>query len=150
MSRLGLQTNRISLESCFRILELPMPQLQLDFSSNIIEKNNFSNLFRECHSLLEKMLPTDINNCKSRAIECKDFYLGDGNEANAFVHLLLKIMPGRSMDVLENIGEMLQEILKNHFSHSLKKLNLQITLEIMELEKTYFKLSSQGIRSIKN
>ncbi|MEO8400318.1 MAG: hypothetical protein ABI597_00805 [Gammaproteobacteria bacterium] len=46
-----------------------MPQLILEFSSNIVEKNNFDNLFKGCHSILEKILPTDIESCKSRTIE---------------------------------------------------------------------------------
>ena len=112
-----------------------MPQLRLEFSPNIIEKNNMANLFQECHSILEKMLPTDINTCKSRAIECETFYVGDGNSNNAFVHVSLKVMPGRDEDVLKNVGETMMGLLQQHFSNSLQKLRLQITLEIMELEK---------------
>lgn len=68
-----------------------MPQLILEFSSNILEKNN------------------------------------------AFVHISLKVMPGRSFDTLKNIGENMIELLKKYFSDSLEKLNLQITLEIIAL-----------------
>lgn len=119
-----------------------MPQLTLEFSSNIIEKNNLSSLFQECHSILEKILPTDINSCKSRSIECHNYYIGNGEPNNAFIHISLKIMPGRSFDTLKNTGDNMMAILKNYFSTSLKKLNLQITLEIMELQKTYFKITS--------
>jgi len=81
-----------------------MPQLILEFSSNILEKNNLVTLFQECHSILEKKLPTDIDSCKSRAIECHDYYIGNGEPNNAFVHISLKIMPGRSLDTLKKCG----------------------------------------------
>lgn len=119
-----------------------MPQLRLEFSSNIHEKNNMNNLFRQCHSILEKNLPTALNTCKSRAIECTDFYIGDGNSRHAFVHVSLKVMPGRSGEILENVAGKIMALLKEHFAKSLETLNLQITLELMELEKTYYKYAS--------
>ena len=88
------------------------------------------------------MLPTDINSCKSRAIECHHFYIENGAPNNGFVHVSLKIMPGRSFDTLKNLGDNMMTVLKNYFAISLKKLNMQITLEIMELQKTYFKITS--------
>lgn len=121
-----------------------MPQLRLEFSSNIHEKNDMSSLFRQCHSILEKNLPTALNTCKSRAIECTDFYIGDGNHTHAFVHVSLKVMPGRGGDILENVAGKIMAVLKEHFAKSLGLLNLQITLEVMELEKTYYKLASQN------
>lgn len=120
-----------------------MPQLRLEFSSNVLEKNNFSKLFEKCHSTLEKMLPTEISSCKSRAIECERFYVGNGNSHNAFVHVSLKVLPGRDAEILQTVGEKIMELLLNHFSDSLQQLKLQITLEIMELERTYFKIASK-------
>ena len=119
-----------------------MPQLTLEFSSNLIEKNNLFNLFQECHSILEKILPTNIESCKSRSIEYHNYYIGNGEPNNAFVHISLKIIPGRSFETLKNVGESMMVVLKNYFSNALNKLNLQITLEIMELQKTYFKITS--------
>lgn len=119
-----------------------MPQLILECSSNVLEKNNINKLFQELHSILEKMLPTDIRSCKSRLIECHTYYIGNGQANNAFVHVSLKVMPGRSSDTLNNTGNTMMESLKTYFANSLKKLNLQISIEIMELQKTYFKIAS--------
>lgn len=119
-----------------------MPHLVLEFSSNIIEKNNIQSLFKNCHSILEMMLPTNLISCKSRSIECNIFYIGDGQPKNAFVHLTLKVMPGRSPDTLKTLGDAIMNLLRSHFTESLKHLNLQITLEIIKLQKTYFKITS--------
>ena len=120
-----------------------MPQLILEYSSNILEKDNMKPLFQEYHSILEKTLPTDINNCKSRAIACDDYYIGQGQPNNAFIHISLKIMPGRDFETLKNTADAMMSTSKNHFSGSLQKLNLQITIEIIDLEKAYFKITSQ-------
>lgn len=119
-----------------------MPQLILEYSSNIFEKDAMKPLFQEYHSILEKNLPTDIDRCKSRAIACHDYYIGNGQPNNAFIHISLKIMPGRDFNTVKNVADAMLIASKQHFSASLQKLNLQITIEVMELEKTYFKITS--------
>lgn len=120
-----------------------MPQLTLEFSSNVIEKQDIVSLFQACHVLLESTLPTDLESCKSRAIENNLYCVGDGQIDNAFIHVTLKVMKGRTTETLQNVGNSMMNILKDYFSESLKKLNLQITLEINELQKTYFKVTSK-------
>lgn len=119
-----------------------MPQLTLEFTSNIIEKNDMPNLFEKCHAVLTAMLPTEIEHCKSRAMECNNFYIGEGYQTNAFIHLTLKVMPGRSAQTLENVAAALMQINKDHFIKSLEKLKLQITLELHELPNIYLKITS--------
>lgn len=121
-----------------------MPQLTLEFSENVIEKNELDNLFQRCHMVLAEILPTSIESCKSRAIEHKIYYIGNGAPNNAFVHVNLKIMAGRSYDTQNAAGHEVMELLKTHFAKSLAKLNLQITLEIDELQKTYYKIVSES------
>lgn len=119
-----------------------MPQLMLEFSSNIKEKNNLQNLLRDCHSILETTLPTTLQSCKSRAVERDCYCVGDGKTENAFVHVTLKVMPGRSQEILQAVGESVINLLREYFRASLKELNLQITVEILELDRNYFKISS--------
>lgn len=117
-----------------------MPHLTLEFSANILEKNDMVGLLKQCHLLLARDLPTALPHCKSRAIENNLYCVGDGQPNNAFIHVSIKIMPGRSEETLKKAGDHLMEALKTHFAESLKKLNLQITLEFSELQ-TYFKTS---------
>ena len=117
-----------------------VPQLLLELSSNIIEKNNLALLFQECHSILVKLLPTSLDNCKSRSIEHSHFYIGNDDPNNAFVSIVLKVMPGRSPDTLAKVSHAMLSALQNYFAESLKKLNCQISLEMMELQETYYKI----------
>lgn len=119
-----------------------MPHLVLEYSANVIEKNNFNALFQQCHALLAKLLPTDIHNCKSRTLECTSYYVGTGQPQNAFIHVSLKIMPGRDTDTLNQVAQALLSLFQDHFAESLQTLDLQITLEINGLPQTYFKLNT--------
>lgn len=116
-----------------------MPQLILEHSSNIIEKDNLLDVLKKINKFLSEMLPTELASCKSRSAEYNAYCIGDGDPHNAFVHINLKVMPGRNFDKLNAVGNGVMDILKEYFHKSAKQLNLQITLEIDELQKTYFK-----------
>lgn len=116
-----------------------MPQLMLEYSSNMVENNKLNDLLKNINKFLSKSLPTDLFSCKSRSLECGVYCIGDGSSNNAFVHVNLKVMPGRDSNKLTEVGNGVLNILKEFFYESSQKLNLQITLEIEELQKTYFK-----------
>ncbi|MCC5013568.1 MULTISPECIES: 5-carboxymethyl-2-hydroxymuconate Delta-isomerase [Legionella] len=119
-----------------------MPQLLLEYSANVIEKDKITAVFPLLHAVLSQDLPAQLGNCKSRAVECKDYYIADGQPQQAFILVNLTILAGRSEETLQKVGEKLIAVLKQHFSASLNKLQLQIFLEIDVLEKHYFKITS--------
>ncbi len=116
-----------------------MPHLTVEFTSNIFEKDTLKPLFQECHALLAEMLPTKISSCQSRASEYVSYYIGEGEKNNAFVHVILKILPGRTPEILKKVGESLIELFTQYFERSATELNLKISLEIIELKTLYFK-----------
>ena len=119
-----------------------MPQLILEHSSNILEKNIVFTALKKINIFLNETLPTDLSSCKSRAVEYDTYCIGNGDKNNAFIHVNLKVMPGRNVDKLNEVGNGLIYILKECFCESAQSLNLQITLEIDELKTTYFKYVS--------
>lgn len=115
-----------------------MPHFILEHSANV--KTDFSQLFEQCHHILVKELSTNLANCYSRAIRCETFRVGDGADDKAFVHVTLKIMAGRSKELLQTLGKNLMETLKKFFAESAKKFNIAISLHIVELHSDgYFK-----------
>ncbi|MDA0901870.1 MAG: 5-carboxymethyl-2-hydroxymuconate Delta-isomerase [Proteobacteria bacterium] len=110
-----------------------MPHLILEYSSNIIEKDDFNAFFKEAHEILVEKISANIDACKSRAIKHEHYYLGDGNVNNAFIHLSLKIMSGRSQSALDAVSAALIALTQKHFSNSAKSLNLKISLEVSDL-----------------
>jgi len=119
-----------------------MPQINLEFTANVLEKDSIPIVLSALHAMLATTLPTDIETCKSRAIECPIYAIGAGLPNAAFVHCKLSVMPGRGGDILQKIGKLGLDLLNNTFKTSLEKLNLQITIEVVELSKYYFKAKS--------
>lgn len=116
-----------------------MPHLILEYSKNIESDLNHEPLFLTLHKLLAEKLPTDIASCKSRCIPHDLFYVGDCEVKNAFAHLTIKILQGRSDENKSQIGSEILKILHNFYQPHQSKLNLQLSVEIMDLDKHYFK-----------
>lgn len=118
-----------------------MPQIVLRCTANIPEKNNLRPLLATIQDVLVEDLPTQLHNCKSHVDLVEQFYIGDSDSQNAFVHLEIKILPGRTQGTLKTVAEKLLAILKQFFRESSEHLNLQIGVEMNELQNVYLKWS---------
>lgn len=115
-----------------------MPHLTLEYTDNIIE-NDFSALFPRVHAVLVNTLPTQLDNCKSRAICLDNYCVASGSEANAFVACRLRILSGRSEQVIAKVQRQLMALLEEHFATSLQTLALQISIEVSDISEYYVK-----------
>jgi 5-carboxymethyl-2-hydroxymuconate isomerase len=117
-----------------------MPHLTLEYSSNIEFKLNHQDLFAQLHRLLNEAGGIRIDNFKSRALMRENFLVGRGDIENAFVHLELRLLEGRSPEAKNEIGQGCLQLLKEFYAPSLANQALQITVEIADISKeTYFK-----------
>jgi len=117
-----------------------MPQITLEYTGNITQELIAQDLFSPIHKVLGDVAGIPINNCKSRAIQRDDFYIANGETKNAFAHLEIRFIEGRSPEVKRAIGEQCLEQLESYFAESTSSLDLQITVEILDIHKqSYFK-----------
>ena len=70
----------------------------------------------------------------SRDPRCEDFVVGSANDENAFVHTSLAILPGRGFGIKRHAAELLDGIVKKHFSKTLADVPCSVTVEVRELD----------------
>jgi 5-carboxymethyl-2-hydroxymuconate isomerase len=117
-----------------------MPHLTLEYTKNIDQEITFDDLFARLHQVLVDVSSIPIANCKSRASRLDNYYIADGGPQHAFVHLTIRFMAGRSVELKRDIGRRCLEVLEE-VCCSPAGLELQITVEIQDIERTtYFKL----------
>lgn len=118
-----------------------MPQVILEYSDNV-KLADHKSLFLLLHNILAETLPTKISSCKSRAVVCQNYFLGDGNANNGFVHLSVGVLKGRSEETLAATANKLLEALSNFLDDQMKSINIDISIAISELPATYISKSS--------
>lgn len=118
-----------------------MPHLNLEYSSNIRQNVDFQVVFRDLHRVLNEVGQVTLNNCKSRAGKLDTFYIGDGDEEHALVHLEIALLAGRSSQLKSAISSAALEVLRKHYQETLDFRGLQISVEIRDIEReTYRKI----------
>ncbi len=124
-----------------------MPQITLQYTTNIDQSINIKDLFIKIHRILANVGGIKIENCKSRAIKIEDYYIGQGESSNAFVHVNVAFLEGRPLELKKDIGGQLLGLLKKYYTSSIAEFNLQITVEIRDIMKElYFKHPEKSIK----
>ena len=123
-----------------------MPHVVLEYSGNVLEKVEFNDFFKKLHSLIIENGPFKLKNIKSRAVRRQNFYVANGNESNAFIHLTLSILTGRELKLKQTLGEKILSFLKQEFARSYEEMSCSISVEIKELDRdTYSKATSGNL-----
>ncbi|OGU55903.1 MAG: hypothetical protein A2V66_18300 [Ignavibacteria bacterium RBG_13_36_8] len=112
-----------------------MPHCIIEYSANIKENVNKNALLLEINKTLDETKMFSLNDIKSRIIVHDDYCVGDGDPSRAFVTLNVSIISGRDSDTKKIISDLCLDLLKKHFSESLKRLKLSLTVQISELDK---------------
>ena len=122
-----------------------MPHLMLEYTGNVSGVIRPDELLPELHQVLAQEAGINIGNCKSRAIRRDDYCIGQGEDRQAFVHLEIRVLEGRSSEVKKAIGEHSLAVLEDHLASASHELDLQLTVEIVDMQRTgYFKVQRSG------
>ncbi|MBC8331404.1 MAG: 5-carboxymethyl-2-hydroxymuconate Delta-isomerase [Anaerolineae bacterium] len=117
-----------------------MPHLILEYTKNISQQLDAEKLFAPLHQIIAETAGIRIENCKSRAILLHDYYIADGRQGQAFVHLDIRFLEGRSSEIKQSIGQQCLQALRGYFGDIPKEMDLQLTVEIGDIQRqSYFK-----------
>jgi len=117
-----------------------MPQITLEYTSNVQNASDWRYLVEQVHKIISTVVGTDIDNCKSRLLEQARYFIGDGSEKMAFVHLDVAILEGRSEVLKQELGNMLLNLLQTTLLPENTQHELQLTVEIRDIiRRDYFK-----------
>lgn len=125
-----------------------MPHCILEYSDNIIETDETLDVLSDLHDLLVETGHFQLEDIKSRTVCYEEFHIGDGNPENAFIHLHLSILSGRSLELRQQLSQQVLSFLEVQYSASLEQLNCSITVEISEIfSETYCKAVNSDLNS---
>lgn len=113
-----------------------MPHLLLEYTENLTPVKPLKKVFLELHFILSDH-GIAIKNCKSRANRLETYLVSNGDTGNAFVHLDVRFLTGRSEEIKTEIGSQMLGVLKRCFPGD-KNIHLQITLEIRDIERHHY------------
>ena len=121
-----------------------MPHLTLEYSANVDCPSNLADLFKRLHGVLVEKGGIKLENCKSRGRVAEDFFVASGRESDGFVHLDIRFLEGRPPEVKRVVGQESCDLLIEWFHDSVEKLDLQITVEVRDIRRTFYFKHPEG------
>ncbi|OAL80899.1 5-carboxymethyl-2-hydroxymuconate isomerase [Acinetobacter sp. SFB] len=116
-----------------------MPHIHLEYSDNIQNLEPKPILLALNQAMVDGAYVGSANEVKSRAICQHDYVIGVGDASQAYVHAKVSLLSGRSVEVQQEISQLLLTTLEQHLPGQ-NQVSLQICVEILEMPKaTYTK-----------
>jgi 5-carboxymethyl-2-hydroxymuconate isomerase len=123
-----------------------MPHCILEFSDNLAGPLDLQALFAELHTALAEIEAFPVSDIKSRAVRHKEFYVGDGQADNAFVHVRLFLLSGRDISVRQRLGQICLRVVSQHLAAPLAQQKCQLSVELIEIDRSaYIKVTPSAV-----
>jgi 5-carboxymethyl-2-hydroxymuconate isomerase len=115
-----------------------MPHLTLEHTANIPAPTNPARIMQAMHDVLYEVGAVKIENCKSRIKVADPFFISRGEESGAFLHLDIRLIEGRTVELKQAIGNGLLDVLKGEYEEAMQIRDVQITVEIRDIQRDHY------------
>lgn len=116
-----------------------MPQMIVEYSDNIQNLDIQKLLSGLNQSLFETGLVNHPDDIKSRARANSDYLIGFGDNPQAYIHVRLAILTGRSSDQKNLMADQLSAFLNTFETYQAEGLEIQLCVEIAEMPKEHYR-----------
>ena len=110
-----------------------MPHAIIEYSANLENKIDLQGLVDHIHDACIKTEVFPLTGMRTRAARRDNYKIANGNQQACFVHLLLKIGPGRAEDIKKKAMEDIFEALSSYMKPLYDTAPVALSIEIFEL-----------------
>jgi len=114
-----------------------MPHLIIEYTDNLSPHIQIKELLKKSGEVLSSFPDVyPIGGIRVRAIKVTDYWIADGSEDDAFVHMTLKIGAGRTDKEKKETCNQLFQALQEHMRELFDSRNLALSLELSEFSES--------------
>ena len=117
-----------------------MPHIKLENTENVQWKSPIQDIFPKLQTVLIQYARVKPENCKSRAMELKDFYCTGNNRHGGFIHLEISLLSGRTKEVKKNIGKECHQIIHSFIEN---RAEIQVSVELRDMDQNSYFTTNQ-------
>ncbi|HZD26185.1 MAG TPA: 5-carboxymethyl-2-hydroxymuconate isomerase [Alphaproteobacteria bacterium] len=111
-----------------------MPHIVAEYSANLAERLDLSGLLNALHAAALETGVFPLGGLRTRAAERSAYRIADGDPANGFVHVVLRIGHGRDLATRKRAGEHVFAALCQHLDGLYEATPLAISMEVQEID----------------
>lgn len=117
-----------------------MPNIWIEYTANLKAEAHIPALLNRLGQFLIAYGGGDVfppGGTRLRGVEITDYYMADGEEDYAYVHLEARIGPGRPPEQMRRAFDEVFEILKDHFKDLYDRRLLALYMEVSESDAAW-------------
>ena len=111
-----------------------MPHLVIEWSANLRPLLDIDALLRRAHDAAMETGAFAPDALRSRALECVHARVADGHADNAFIHVALRMRPGRDDTTKRRIGQHVFDAMQAALASVFASRPLGLTFEMQEID----------------
>jgi 5-carboxymethyl-2-hydroxymuconate isomerase len=115
-----------------------MPQITVDYSDSLDESFDRRGFALALHPVVVETVAARIPACKTRFRPVREFTAGDGEGADAIVHVGIGLLPGRTDEAKAALTEAVLVLVRQHIKPT--GLTLHLSAETRDLDASYRKI----------
>lgn len=113
-----------------------MPHLTVEYSSNLDPRVPMRGVIEGIHAAVLANGAFEKGGVRTRAISQDLYVVADGDPDNAFIHVDMRIAPGRSAETKKQVAQSILDVLRDRMKEVMKQYGLAISVEIREIDQT--------------
>ena len=117
-----------------------MPHVKLEYTENVQWKIPIKDIFSKLQTVLIQYARVKPQNCKSRAMELKDFHCTGKSRPGGFIHLGISLLSGRTEEVKTNIGKECSRIIQSFIENIAE---IQVSVELRDMDRNGYFTTNQ-------
>lgn len=111
-----------------------MPHQIIEYSANLDTKLDIQGLVTALHEAAAKIDALPVGGLRTRAVARQHYRIADGHADNGFISVMLRVAPGRSLEVRKAAGEQLFATLCEFVEPTFAASPLSLAYEVQELD----------------
>jgi 5-carboxymethyl-2-hydroxymuconate isomerase len=113
-----------------------MPHITVEYSSNLDPRVSMRSVIEGIHAAVLASGAFEKGGVRTRAISQDLYVVADGDPDNAFIHVDMRIAPGRSAETKKQVAQSILDVLRDRMKEVMKQYGLAISVEIREIDQT--------------
>jgi 5-carboxymethyl-2-hydroxymuconate isomerase len=113
-----------------------MPHVVVEYSANLETSINVQKLLRDIHETVLNSGVFELGAVRTRAARHEAFVIADGDPANSFVHVELRVAPGRDAPTRKDVAKRVLDTLAAATREVFASRGLGLSVEVREIDYT--------------
>ena len=111
-----------------------MPHITVEYSANLEPDLNIRRLIDAVHETVVRSGIFEVGGIRTRAEKRDHYRVADGEPTNGFIHVVIRIAPGRPMEKRKALGEAVLATVAKETDAIYAKRGLALSVELQELD----------------